>query len=75
MLNPSLKHMQVEAKGLHHSLTTKTIQTPDGPIVSPITAAAAEYNRDSLAKTIYARLFDYIVDQVLLLARLQSNLS
>jgi myosin heavy subunit len=56
--------LQVPAQGLHHSLTTKTIQTPDGAIVSPITAAAAEFNRDSLAKTIYARLFDWLVGQV-----------
>jgi myosin heavy subunit len=56
--------LQVPAQGLHKSLTTRTIQTPEGPINSPITAPAAGANRDALAKTIYARLFDWLVDQV-----------
>jgi myosin V len=54
----------IPPQGLHKALTTKTIQTPEGPIVTPITAAAADFNRDSLAKTIYSRLFDYLVEQV-----------
>jgi myosin-5 len=54
----------VSPQGLHKALTTKTIKTPEGPIVTPITAADADFNRNSLAKTIYARLFDYLVEQV-----------
>lgn len=67
----------VPVGGLHKSLTTKTIQTPEGPISTPITAAAAEFNRDSLSKTIYARLFDWLVAQVrprCLLARLTDSI-
>jgi myosin V len=52
----------VDTDGLRNILTTRTRQTPDGPIVSPIDVKAAEDNRDSLSKTIYSRMFDWLVD-------------
>lgn len=54
----------VPKEGLRHALTTKTIQTRDGPITTPLTPGAALSNRDSLAKIIYAKLFDWLVDRV-----------
>lgn len=54
----------VDAEGLRKALTTRTRQTPDGAIVSPIDVAAAEDNRDSLSKTIYSRTFDWLVEKI-----------
>ena len=54
----------VDAEGLAKALTTRTRQTADGPIVSPIDVKAAEDNRDSLSKTLYSRAFDWLVDKI-----------
>lgn len=54
----------VDAEGLRKALTTRTRQTPDGAIVSPIDVKAAEDNRDSLSKTTYSRMFDWLVEKI-----------
>lgn len=46
----------VEKEGLLKALTTRTRQTPEGPIVSPLDVKAATENRDSLAKIIYSKV-------------------
>ncbi|KAJ9533759.1 hypothetical protein QJQ45_026789 [Haematococcus lacustris] len=45
-------------------LTTRTRQTPDGTITSPLSPEGAEESRNALAKVLYARTFDWLVSQV-----------
>ncbi|XP_043691313.1 myosin-12 isoform X2 [Telopea speciosissima] len=67
----SLYHLQTAAellmcdeKALEDSLCKRVIVTPDGNITKPLDPASAALNRDALAKTVYSRLFDWIVDKI-----------
>ncbi|KAK1360135.1 hypothetical protein POM88_044609 [Heracleum sosnowskyi] len=67
----SLYHLQTaaellmcNAKSLEDSLCQRVIVTPDGNITKPLDPAAAVLSRDALAKTIYSRLFDWLVDKI-----------
>ncbi|EXC46298.1 Myosin-2 heavy chain [Morus notabilis] len=67
----SLNHLKTAAEllkcdetSLEASLCKRVIVTPDGNITKPLDPAAAALNRDALAKTIYSRLFDWIVDKI-----------
>ncbi|KAG0469856.1 hypothetical protein HPP92_016556 [Vanilla planifolia] len=46
------------------ALSTRTIQAGNDSIVSKLTLQQAMDTRDALAKTIYASLFDWIVEQI-----------
>ncbi|OIW03133.1 hypothetical protein TanjilG_11770 [Lupinus angustifolius] len=46
------------------TLCTRSIQTREGSIVKALDCNAAVAGRDVLAKTVYARLFDWLVDKI-----------
>lgn len=67
----SIYHLQTAAellmcneKSLQDSLCQRVIVTPDGNITKLLDPAAAILSRDALAKTIYSRLFDWLVDKI-----------
>lgn len=46
----------MDKDALVKALITRTRQTPEGPIVSPLDVKAATENRDSLAKILYSKV-------------------
>ncbi|KAK3027503.1 hypothetical protein RJ639_040218, partial [Escallonia herrerae] len=46
------------------TLCTRLIQTREGTIVKALDCNAAVASRDALAKTVYARLFDWLVEKI-----------
>jgi myosin-5 len=53
-----------DEKALQDSLCERVIVTPDGNITKPLDPDSAALSRDALAKTVYSRLFDWIVDKI-----------
>ncbi|KAJ0815407.1 putative myosin head, motor domain, P-loop containing nucleoside triphosphate hydrolase [Helianthus annuus] len=57
--------IRCNAKALEQSLCERVILTPaDRNITKPLDPAAAVLSRDALAKTVYSRLCDCIVDKI-----------
>ncbi|XP_073014429.1 protein OPAQUE1-like isoform X1 [Typha latifolia] len=46
------------------TLCTRSIQTHEGTIIKALDCAAAASNRDTLAKIVYARIFDWLVENI-----------
>ncbi|KAL0425524.1 UNVERIFIED_CONTAM: Myosin-12 [Sesamum radiatum] len=63
-LRTTAELLMCNEKALEDSLCQRVIVTPDGSITKPLDPAAAVTSRDALAKTIYSRLFDWIVDKI-----------
>ncbi|TXG55731.1 hypothetical protein EZV62_017044 [Acer yangbiense] len=63
-LQTAAELLMCDEKALEDSLCKRVIVTPDGNITKPLDPDSAALSRDALAKTVYSRLFDWIVEKI-----------